>query len=184
MIFANSDAYVDVLLRYAFKENKIESYFKQVKFLKQVLINHHELLNFLSDINISKNQRQNAFLEIFKDQLETKIIYFIFVVIDFNRVRDLLGILNSFIEKCNDHFGIVSGTLYTAKALTDDQVKAIRHALELKFNQKVELSNMIDPSIIGGIRFESKNYLFDNSFSSKLKKIKSEILSSFKDGVN
>ena len=46
----------------------------------------------------------------------------------------------------------------------------------LKLNNKVELSNSIDPSLIGGIKIVVNDTVFDNSVSNRLRALKQELI--------
>ena len=48
--------------------------------------------------------------------------------------------------------------------------------MSIKVNSKVQLRVVVDPSLIGGIKVEIENHVYDNSLSYKLESLKKELL--------
>jgi F-type H+-transporting ATPase subunit delta len=67
-------------------------------------------------------------------------------------------------------------TVTTTQALTVDQKKKLVAAIEKKYDQKVELQENIDASVIGGlsVRFGSTEY--NATVSGKLAQLRQELL--------
>ncbi len=169
-------SYSSFLFETANKKNKINLYAKQVAFLLNI-IRQTELVSFLSNLSIEKEVRKQQFKLMFSKKLDKMLIYFVWTIIDFNRSNYLEKILLSFLSIYNDCYGIIFFNVYSVYPLLEKQLNKIKKVLEQKYHSKVILQNKIDPSIIGGIKVESKRLSIDNTFKKKLDIIKQNCLS-------
>jgi F-type H+-transporting ATPase subunit delta len=64
----------------------------------------------------------------------------------------------------------------SAAALDKDQKIELVAILEKKFKTKIELENRIDPSILGGITVKVASEMVDMSLSTKLTRLKNELI--------
>ncbi len=164
-------SYSSLLFEIGTKEKKIKTYYKQACFLVDVLTKT-ELADFLSNLSIDKQQRKKVFKSMFQKKLETKFIYFVWTIIDFNRGDYLEKILRSFLSIYDDYFSINFVKVYSAFALNPKHLNDIKKALTQKYKKQIVLENIVDPSVIGGIKIESKYMSIDNTFKKKLEIIK------------
>jgi F-type H+-transporting ATPase subunit delta len=100
-------------------------------------------------VSVTKDEKHNLVNEITEDDLFRKFIY---VVIDEKRSKQLGFILEKFVKRINKEKGILNGIIYTTEKLDSDQVKQIEQGLSKKLDSKVNLKNIIDKEIIGGIK--------------------------------
>ena len=72
--------------------------------------------------------------------------------------------------------GIEEGTIYAVYDLSPDQIKVIEHAISQKEQKTITLRVVKDPSLIGGIRVQVGNRVYDGSIKNKVSKLKEELL--------
>ena len=60
--------------------------------------------------------------------------------------------------------------------LEDDQIESLKDKLTIKYKHKIEIENVIDPTIVGGMRLIVNNEIMDYSLKSQLNNLKSYIL--------
>ena len=58
---------------------------------------------------------------------------------------------------------------------SQDELKKIEEAISTKTKKKVLLKQMIDTTLIGGIKVEIDNHIYDNSLSYKMGLLKQEL---------
>lgn len=156
-------SYSSFLFEMSIKEKRSKQYYKQICAFLQLLTDS-QLTNFLSNFSIDKDQRKKIFKSLFSKKLDDKIIYFVWTIIDFNRINYLEKILRSYLQIYDDYYGISFVKVYSPFELTNKQLNKIKLALQKKFKKDIILENIIDPSVIGGIKIESKNLSIDNTF--------------------
>ena len=87
-----------------------------------------------------------------------------------------MEIINAFKSLTNEYFGIQEGILYTSYDISDVEVKKVEHALSKKENKTIHLKVIKDSSLIGGIKVEINNRVFDGSIKNKVTLLKKELL--------
>lgn len=65
-------------------------------------------------------------------------------------------------------------TLITASKLTSQQKKTVLDALEQKLGS-VEIEEVVDPTLIGGLKIKLGNQEFDASLSGKLERLETQV---------
>ena len=65
---------------------------------------------------------------------------------------------------------------YTPYELTDQQIQDIEKAISQKENKKVTLKVSIDPSLLGGIKVQIANRIYDGTIKNKVEMLKKELL--------
>lgn len=59
-------------------------------------------------------------------------------------------------------------TVHTARALTDDEQRRLAAALAQQYGREVQLHVVVDPSLIGGLRVETRDDVIDGTVVSRL----------------
>ena len=67
-------------------------------------------------------------------------------------------------------------TVYSGKKLTDSDLSKLKSNLNKKHNRTIELENLIDESIIGGIRIEYEGMVLDDTINNYLQSLKSNLV--------
>jgi F-type H+-transporting ATPase subunit delta len=86
--------------------------------------------------------------------------------------------VKSFIGLCNKKLGIEEGLVYTPYALSDEQLKDVEKAMSEKENKTIVLRQIIDESLIGGIKVQINTRVYDDSIKNKVEKLRSKLLES------
>jgi F-type H+-transporting ATPase subunit delta len=99
-------------------------------------------------------------------------------LVDFNRARDLINIVKLFLKICQQHYGIHYVQVSSTYPLSKTEITAIEKALRdgMGFS-KVTINNIVDPSLIGGIKLKTNAISIDDSIRAKLNRLRE---SSFK----
>lgn len=166
-------SYSLVLFEYAKSENAIKQYFEQAKWLLNVLTaQKHYFHIFLSDYNVSKNRRKQIINLVVDKKINKKFKYFLYTVIDFNRTKLLIKIIQKFLDLCGKDLHILNVRVYSPFELNDNLDNKLKKSLEKYFQTKVSIEYHIDPNLIGGIKIETDYGSIDNTYKGKLKNLR------------
>lgn len=146
--------------------HKIDTLFRQSEALQEMLSN--------PVIRISK--KISIIQSVFKPHVSDLALRFIIMVTQNKRELRMPDICRDFIDMVRVNEGILPVTVTTAAPLSEDTLAFIRQNLESENRKTVELSEKINPSIIGGIILRIEDLQYDGSISGQLKKIKSALL--------
>ncbi len=169
-----SKRYAYSLVSVAKDEDKIETYKNEVSSLLSLLRKNKEYTQMLSSPFLNVDKR----LELVKKIVEPfnkNIQNFIFIIVKNNRANILEDILLDCISLSNDQLGIKEGLLYSAFKLSENEIETIENTLSKVEKRKIELKNIIDKSLIGGVKIVLGDKIYDGSIKEKLKQMRNEL---------
>jgi F-type H+-transporting ATPase subunit delta len=91
---------------------------------------------------------------------------------DKNRETALPGILTAYQDLCDEANGVQQISVQTAVPLSEAEEKALQEAFEKKLKAKIRLKTAVDKSLIGGIKVQIDDTLYDASLSQQLHALK------------
>lgn len=90
------------------------------------------------------------------------------IIVENNRVSDLLLILDDFKNVYYKKHGIAEIVVETVKTLTSSQDARLKEVLEKIASKKVVVEYKINPLLLGGLRVQIGSEMFDDSLAHKL----------------
>lgn len=135
-----------------------------------------QLRNTLKSPIVKQDHKKNILQSLFKNFNAETLNFFSFATSK-KRESSLPAIANDFIKLYNDGKGIAFATVTSAIPLNQQALDKIKSMLAGQMEHKsVELENIIDPEVIGGmvIRYEDK--LLDMSISKELKDLRQKLI--------
>ena len=159
----------------ALEENKIDSWQKDIKTLKSIFEENTDFIMILGSSFISLEER----LEIVEKTLvgvDKNIIGLIDVIMENNRTDLILDVFESFNSYCNQYRGVSEGLIYSTLKLDQTVIDQIEKKISKIENNKVDLKNVIDPSLIGGVKIVIKDRIYDGSIKHNIEMMKKDLL--------
>lgn len=150
---------------------KIDIFKDELNFLKDIFTNEDKLMEILSHPRISKKEKKSLVDKLFKEKLSQEMINFLYVLIDKRRESSILDIEKEYENLFNKHKNIVKVVAKTAVPMEDSSQKKLINVLSEKLQKKIELTNEIDKSIMGGVLLKIENKLIDGSLKGQLESI-------------
>ena len=155
--------------------NKVEDWQKDLKQIKGILKDNPDFVLLLNNSFLSQEERKQILDKCFSS-LDVEIVTFFKMILDNNRISYIFEILDSFNSLCNQHFGIEEGIIYSVEPLTNEQITQIENKISKKENIRIELKNLIDKSLIGGLKVVISDRVYDDSIKFHLGEMKSTLL--------
>ncbi len=101
---------------------------------------------------------------------------FLLVLAEKGRLNHLTDIGTAFGKLADDHMGIARAEVRSSAALNPSQVARLKAKLAELTNKTIEITNTVDPSLIGGIRVHVDGQVYDTSVAMQLRKLREAIL--------
>lgn len=157
------------------EQDLVEKRQTEVKELRSILKENADFITVLNSSFLSLDDRVKI-IDKNLPGIDEDVKNFLKVICRNNRAKFILDILDSFNSYCNEHRGIKEGILYSTIPIPEDA----KHRIEEKIAQlekcSVELTNRIDPSLVGGVKVLINSRIYDGSISGKIEKIKRSLL--------
>ena len=159
----------------ALEENKIDSWQQDVKTLKGIFVENPDFIMILGSSFLSLEER----IEILEKTLvgvDKNIVALIDVVMDNNRIDLILDVFDNFNSYCNQYRGVSEGLIYSTLKLEQTVIDQIEEKISKVEHNKVELKNVVDPSLIGGVKVVIKDHIYDGSIKHNIEMMKKDLL--------
>ena len=154
---------------------------QEVKELIKVIKDNPDFLVVLNSSYLSKEERISTVDKVFVS-VDEQIKNLIKIVVDNNRSLYLLGIFEDFNSLVNEYRGVKEGLVYSTEPLKEAALKKLEAAISKKEKEPVELRNIVDPSLIGGVKVVINDHIYDGSLKHNLEQLKSDLLN--KEGTS
>jgi len=165
-----SNRYAKALFLLAKKENLLQEISRESQSVIDFFSNQKMAMMLLKNPVVSKEKKINIFQKSFQGQLSNLMQSFIKLVIDKGRYRDLLSILDQYIEIYKKEMNIISLELVTTKKINDSLKQKINNKLGAQEN--VVFKETIDPKVLGGILIRLNDLQFDATVKNKLNNVR------------
>ena len=170
------DRYAESLFDLAKEENKVTQYLDDIKLVGEVLDSDPQIVQFFNHVLIENDKKIQLLDQSFKGNVDQYVLNFLKLLVQSRRIRYIDDIVKSYIKLSNQYLGIEEGMIYTPYELTDQQIQDIEKAISQKEIKKVTLKVSIDPSLLGGIKVQISNRIYDGTIKNKVEMLKKELL--------
>jgi F-type H+-transporting ATPase subunit delta len=167
--------YAKSLLDLAVEQGKLETLAKDIEVFRSLAANRDFYLLLKSPI-IKGDKKMQILKAVFEGKLDPMMMAFLDILVRKGREGYLPEIAGAFTEQYKRLKKISNVKLTTAAPLSEEALAQILKKLRDSgaTDEQVELTIVVDPSLIGGFIIELEDKLYDTSVSNKLENLKRE----------
>lgn len=175
-LYGLEGTYASALFTAASKESSIESAYKSLTKLHDVISRDRKLAHILTNPAISSQDRSSV-VEILakEEQLDTTVANLLGVLAENNRLAHLERIVSQFGILNDAYGGVIRATVTTAQPLDPKSFKRVEKALAssqlVGSSKTLKLENTVNPEIKGGLVVEIADRTVDLSIASKIQRL-------------
>ena len=162
--------YAEALFGLANETSQITKVFTELNIIKDSF--DDEIYQFLIHPKIKKQDKKDIVAKVINNDLVKR---FVFVLIDNSRIEILNDTLEEFEKLIDNQNKVMKVQVYSHKLLSPEQKKQLATNLEKKHNRKIELENIVDRSIVGGLRIEFEGMILDDTINNYLHSLKANL---------
>lgn len=167
-----ANRYADALFQLALEKQVVVEVNADLEELVKVIETTPELVSLLTTPKFSIERKKQIVAEVFANA-NPIVVNTVQLLIEKKRVNEIAYLAQSFKQLAAVAQGSADATVFSTRALTDAEKDEISSSFgQLVGKEKLTITNAIDPSIIGGVRVQIGNYIFDNTVASKLENLK------------
>lgn len=167
--------YASSLFEVALELESIDKFKNQLEFIKETFLSEEKLLEILEHPMISKDEKRKLVEAIFDKNIAQELLNLLFIIIDKRREKSIMDIVREYNTLFKDYQNILEIEAVTAVEMQEASMKRLETVLENKFEKTIHLSNLVDPSIIGGVLLKLDEKVIDSSIKSQLIEMESMI---------
>ena len=144
----------------------------QLKVLAESFANEPAFLNLLNSRSLSKEERCRIIDDSFAGKVHLYVCNFLKLLTEKGYIRHFADCTGAFKARYNMDNNILPVTVVTAVALKEEQIARLVSKLESQTGKTVELTNRIDPEVIGGIRLDFDGKSVEDTLAHRLENIR------------
>ncbi|WP_077298027.1 F0F1 ATP synthase subunit delta [Virgibacillus pantothenticus] len=172
--------YADALFQLGQENGTLDVLAQEMKVVKKAFQDNENLYTFLVHPRISNAKKQQFLQDVFQ-QAQKEVVNTLQLLVQRHRIELLPAIVDHFIQLVNDAKGIAAATVYSVRALSEEECRQLELSFAKRFAKRaIELNNIVDPSLIGGMKIRVGNTIYDGSVSGMLKRIERNIVTANK----
>ena len=164
--------YGQALYTLAKEENLTHEIMQQLLVLNESFTQEPAFLQLLRSANLNVQTRCNIIDDSFRDKLHVYVVNFLKILTQKNYIRHFPHCVSAYQQQYNCDNNILPVTAVTAVALTESQANKLRDKLATITGQTIELTNRVDPSVMGGVRLDYHGKRLDDTVSRRLDSVR------------
>jgi F-type H+-transporting ATPase subunit delta len=133
-----------------------------------------EVMRLLSNPSVPTTDRTTALERILGDDVTGAPRNLLALMVRRGRFEQLPAVIREFTRLYNQREGIVEATVTAAAELDDDELAALNERLVAMTGATIELSQVVDPGLLGGVQVRVGDRLIDGSVRGRLERLRSE----------
>ncbi len=167
--------YAEALFLLSSEKNCVEKFAEKLALIKDAINENPDYLEFLSSPAVDLSERLDAIESAFESIEEEFLISFLKLLCENGRIKELPMCIEEFFYLKTMAENKVTATVYYCFPLDDAQKEALQKKLERTSGKNVDLLFIEDKSLIGGIKVELDDKVFDGSAKRYLQQVKGVI---------
>lgn len=163
-----ANTYAQALYDLAKDEGLDKQILSELTALDQAFEQEPGFLRLLAAPNLPKAERCGILDESFRDQVHVYVLNFLKILTERGYARQFGDCCKAYRAHYNADHGIVTVQAVTAVALTGEQSARLADKLTKITGKTIELTNRIDPAVLGGVRLDYDGKRVDGTVKNRL----------------
>ncbi|MGO0155166.1 ATP synthase F1 subunit delta [Leuconostoc mesenteroides] len=171
-----ANQYAKAIFELAGEQDNVDEVLTDLRTIKTVLNQNQNFITVVSSADVTIASRDDLLKTLTSNSTESVKNLVKLLQVN-NRLNILSIVVDEFVSQYNEVNGIVDVQATTAIALDDGRLDKLASVFASKTGAKqVNIENVVDESILGGVILQSQSTLIDGSLQTKIAKMKAQLL--------
>ena len=163
--------YAEALFSLSLDNNNYLDLQKEMKALKQILVDNKEFVSLLCSSFLSLEEKEEIIDKVL-GEFNEDIKSLLKVICKNRRAAIVMNVIEEFNSLVNHKRGILEGLVYTIYPLKEKELLEIEKRISDIEKVPCELKNIIDATIIGGVKVAINGHIYDGSIANKIEQMR------------
>ena len=145
---------------------------EQLQVLSESFLQEPAFVKLLGAYSLAKKERCKIVDESFAGKVHPYVLNFLKILTEKGYVRYFSHCYDAYRVRYNQANNILPVTAVTAVALNDTQSLRLQKKLQEQTGKTIELTNRVDPDVLGGVRLDFDGKCVDDTLSHRLDSIR------------
>ncbi len=167
-----SKTYGDALFDVSLESGRMDDFLLEATTLKNLLKENEDLVRLMNHPKVPKEEKLTLLENCFSNGISAEMLGTLRLMVEKDRFAEIDETLSYFITRVKDYKNIGLATVTSPGELTPEQKSRIEaKLLETTPYEQIEVTYLVDESIIGGLVIRIKDHVVDSSIKTKLQKL-------------
>lgn len=168
--------YAQALYEVAVKNQQVDLIESELAVVKQVIVSNPEILTVLGAPKLSLAKKKEMVGQAFASASDF-VRNTLFLLVDRHRMNEVTAVIDAYSDLVNEAKGRATATVYSVRALTQEEQVQISAAYAPKVGKSsLHITNIVDPSILGGLKVRIGNRIFDATLQGKMDRLTKKLV--------
>lgn len=171
-----SRRYAFALFEVAKSIDGVDSFLKEFREISRICMRDNKLYKFLHHPSISNIEKKKVIKEIFNEKIHPELIQLIYLLLENNKIDMIRGVYYDYkyLVYKDKHKKIAYAV--TAVEMNKDETDALKNKLSVSLSSDIEVQNIINPDVLGGVYLRIGDKIIDGSIFGMLEEMKKNLL--------
>ena len=171
-----AERYALALFQIATKHDTVAAVDQDLREVKKVFVGNPELKALISSPKLTVENKKSIISDLF-GQANEFVLNTLLLMGERKRLNEVPAMVDAFVQSANEAQGIEDAKVYSIRPLTEEERASISSVFAKKIGkQALRIENIIDPALIGGLRLQIGNRIYDSSVSGKLERLQRQLI--------
>ncbi len=170
-----SKAYSDALFEVGLEMNNVQVLLDEFTFIMETFDEYKDFYELFKTPRISAGEKKGIIEETFKDKISAEMLNFLKILLDKSRAIYFDKIYREFINLTNEYFKVEEAIVHSISPLTETQINEVKAKLEAVTGKEIEIKNVVNEEILGGLLIKVGDKVLDGTVKRKLHDIKDSL---------
>ena len=153
-------------------EELSEEILEQLQALSKSFAEEPAFVKLLCAHSLSKTERCRILDDSFAGKVHPYVLNFLKILTEKGYMRQFPDCCKAYLVRYHKDNNILPVTAVTAVALSPEQAARLKEKLEKLTEKKVELTNRMDPNVLGGVRLDFDGKSIDDTLAHRLESVR------------
>lgn len=167
--------YARALLEAAREKQTVAEVEQELQLIVSSIRSNAEFLKIWEHRAIAVDVKQGLIQQAFEGKVSEIVLNTVLLIIEKGREAILEALLESYVEQANESLGQAVAVVHSASALSDKEKEQVAQAFGQLTGKKVNVENIVNPELIGGLKVRIGDMLYDGSVSGQLQRLEQSL---------
>jgi F-type H+-transporting ATPase subunit delta len=170
--------YAKALYEASKEQGKVDEAIAEMQAAASVLENNPDMALVLTHPNIDASAKTDLIRGVFEGKLSDIVLNILVLLVERKRTELIPAVSEQFVRIADESLGRAEAVVYSPKTLSPQETSSIAERFTSLTGKTIHVSNIVDESLLGGIKVRIGDKLYDGSLSGKLKRLEKALQAS------
>ncbi|MFD1020093.1 F0F1 ATP synthase subunit delta [Thalassobacillus hwangdonensis] len=172
-----SKRYAQALFQLGQERNIMDTLEQELLTVREVWATNKKFTTFLQHPKVTISKKKTVLSDVFQG-FSKEVVHTLHLLADRHREEIIPEVIAHFITLVNESKGIAEAKVYSVRELSEEEKVQISSVFAQKLGKnQLKITNIIDPSILGGIKLRIGNRIYDGTVKGKLERMERKLVS-------